>query len=365
MKVKLVTSEFKERLAQLAAVISKKSPSPVYEHIRMVSDGTSVWLSGVAIDASLTIKLVKATADAPVDVLLPFGRLVDVTNPHTVDELSITVTDGTSATLKGGKASAKLRCFPLESWPEIMERPETETATLSLGAVKRHVDNVSFAITKKESRFATSVSKIESTEKSLRFVATDGFCLAFSELPANAGVFDLIIPKTAMDYVCKLSGEQVKLLVAETGFYFETEHEVLTVQRTHGAFPNYSAVLPKSFVQTLTVDAAALLGALKRVKPLADPETPVITFTTVENATSLLLVAVSTESEGSDEVDVVAQGPGVEVSLNANILQPYLERTTGKLTINISDKRSAVDFYAFEGQYRALIMPANVAAAAK
>ena len=364
MKVKLVTAEFKERLSQLAAVISKKSPSPVYEHVRLVSDGVSVWLSGVAIDASLTIKLVKATVDAPVDVLLPFGRLVDVTNPHTVDELYIAVDkDGTSATLKGGKATAKLRCFPLESWPEIMERPETETATLSLGAVKRHVDNVSFAITKKESRFATSVSKIESTATSLRFVATDGFCLAFSELPANAGVFNLIIPKTAMDYVCKLSGEQVKLLVAETGFYFETENEVLTVQRTHGTFPNYNAVLPKSFVQTFTVDAATLLGALKRVKPLADPEIPVITFTTVENATSLLLVAVSAESEGSDEVDIVAQGPGVEVSLNANILQPYLERTTGKLTINISDKRSAVDFYAFEGQYRALIMPVNVAAA--
>src|ERR1700722_3082196 len=136
MKVKFNTEELKKVLGKLAAVVSKKAATPVFGYVRlfaMQSPGTlgyTVGITGVDIDATLTASFVKAEAEGPVDVLLPFTRLIEIIN-HTSAAETIIETDGeTKARLKSGKFTGEIKPRPLGEWPQALERPETSKATL-------------------------------------------------------------------------------------------------------------------------------------------------------------------------------------------------------------------------------------------
>lgn len=377
MKVKFSTSELKDRLSQISAVVAKKAPVPVYGFLRLVAarpDPTalfSVWLTGIDIDATLTVRLIKAEVDEEVDVLIPFAKLSELVSNHTVAELILDVPDETKAVLKGGRASAVLQTHPLTNWPTVMERPETAVATLNLGGFKKQIGDVGFCIPTADGKFTSAVALFESTDKTSKLVATDGFRMGLSELPGNAGTFKLIMPKTALEYISKLTGETVTLYESEAGFYAQTEMETLTASRSHGAFPNYNDVIPKTITTTITTDTPQLLQAVKRTRPLADAETPGVTFSVEKDGTAMLLVAGSQEAEqtfrstATDEVDATVTGQANLFSLDVAKLQPFLEKVTGKLVINILDAQHVVDFVALEGQYRFLQMPMRIVAAAK
>jgi DNA polymerase-3 subunit beta len=190
-------------------------------------------------------------------------------------------------------------------------------------------------------------------------------------MAANIGDFPLIIPMRGLELVEKLDGgDQLTILEGESGFQFETASEVLTVSRSHGTFPDYSRVLPTSHKTEIVIDKAALLAAIKRVKPLGNSEKPVIDFSVSENDKELLLGAssaadgtdgMSFENSASDAIEATVTGPAAQFALDASKLAPFVERAygskTGFITIRTRASNQAVDFYANGGLYRWLQMP--------
>lgn len=391
MKVKFSTEELKSRLGQLAAVVAKKAAQPVYGFVRVVTGEAQaletkrpVYITGLDIDASLTVRLVNAEADGDFDVLVPFGKLLEILSSVTVAECTIEAADETKATFKAGKYRAELRPHPLVNWPTIPERPDVSVATIGLAGFKDQLANVEFAVPASDGKHIVAVAKIESTVDApavgdkpavpgfLRAVATDGFRLAIASVVSSIGVFELIIPKPALELVKKLDGgEKLTILEAEAGFQFETDLETLTVSRSHGTFPQYERVFPATVNATITVDKSVLLAAIKRVTPLGDLEKPIISFKGAENGTAIELQTSSPDAGGegvfsnaaSDEVEAKIVGPAIEFALNAKYLAPFLEKAygskTGEITIRVKDGKSVVDFYANAGQYRFLQAPSN------
>lgn len=381
MKVKFQTEELKKRMSQLGAVVSKKATSPVYGFVRLFATQAqgegltptfSVGVMGVAIDSELTTYFTKAEADGPVDVLLPFAKLVEILSAVSATETTIEAADETKAVFKAGKYKAELKTYPLANWPATIERPEKSTATVDLPAFKNQIGAVEFAVPANDGKFVVSVAKVESDGFTVKLVATDGFRLAIAEEPKDAGTWSLTLPKPALDLIKKLEGgAQVTISEAEAGFFFDTDLESLTVSRSHGEFPNYAAILPKGHKTTVTFDKAVVAESIKRVKACADSEKPTIVFTVPENGTSLTLAAAYDESgtDGSvfrnnaeDEIEVKIEGPAQNIHLNGEYMLEFIDKATGAITAHFSSASSVADFTANEGKYRYLLMPVRSAA---
>ena len=369
MKVKFVTDELKKRLSQLGSVVAKKAAQPVYSFVRLYaleSEGKyTVGMQGVDIDATLAVQFTGAEADGAVDILLPYAKLVDILGGVSAKESTIEAADETKATFKSGKYRAELKAHPLENWPAPIERPESSVATVALPGFKAQIANVEFAVPPSDGKHVVAVVKVESTAEKLRLVATDGFRLAISDVPGNAGEFNLILPKPALELLKKLEGGQLTISEAEAGFYFDTELETLTVSRSYGEFPNYSVVIPKSSKTVITVEKGALAESVKRTKPLADPERPKIRFGVEENGASLVLEAIYDEAGtdggtfrnmASDDIDAKVTGPAVGFALDANLLQPFIDQATGPIEIRVNTAQGVIDFGAANGE-RPLQMP--------
>lgn len=369
MKVKFNTEELKKVLGKLAAVVSKKAATPVYGYVRLFATQAAgtVGITGVDIDATLTTSFTKAEAEGPVDVLLPFAKLSEIVGATTAADVTIETDGETKARIKDGKKfTGEMKPRPLGEWPQALERPEASKAILGLAGFKDQISKILFAVKDNDGKFTVTVAKIESDETQLRLVGTDGLGLALSASPANYGVWELVLPKNALELVAKLDGTQVTISEAEGGFYFDTEVETLTVSRSHGTFPDYKAIFPKSVSTKITVEKAALEEAINKMKPLAYSEKPVVVFNVVDGGKEIIMQAASLEtiSEGTafrqvadDTIDAVVEGPANDFSLNVKMLQPFIERATGPIVIQIINNSSIVDFHANGDNYRWLQMP--------
>lgn len=385
MKVKFNTEELQKVISQLAAVVSKKATSPVYEHVRLYATPSStagkfdIAMVGVDVDASLTRYFLKAETDGAVDVLLPYGKLQEiVSNISKAQVVTIELDDETKAVLRADKLRAVIRTMPVDQWPPVIDRPETVKATIGLPGFKEQIEAVAFAVPKEASKFVVTVVKIEATPEHLRLVATDGFRIAVATSKQNAGTFSLQVPKTALDNIKKLEGTKLSILETEAGFYFETTAEdgtyleVLTATRISGEFPPYERVLPKSHVSEIIIEKAAFQEALACIMPLADKDTPVIDFTATENGTTFVMAAKSSDVDQSNatagmfintadnEIDAKVSGPAVAFSLNGAYLREFIDRATGPLSIKVgTGTGTIVDFLANGDNYRYLQMQAT------
>lgn len=383
MIVKFKTEEFKKVLSQLGAVVSKKASVPVFGYVRLFTfqngDKLAVALVGVDVEASLTRTIVSAEPEGPTDVLIQFSKLVEIVANVETAECSLDIDGETKVKFIAGKFRAELKTHPLANWPGIMERPDRALATIALPAFKEQIGQVEFAVPASDGKHIVAVAKLESNGTALTLVGTDGFRLAIAATVQNAGEFSLTLPKPALDFIKKLEGgTQLTISEADAGFYFDTELETLTVASTHGQFPPYRTVIPPKFATQITVKKKAFLSALKRVKPLADPEKPVIVFSVAEGATVMGIWAAHVESGSDgvgfrnmaqDELDVVTVGPETEFTLDAALLQPFLESAYGSGDGDITIRRDLpnekkpnpiVDFNAGEN-YRFLQMPTQPA----
>lgn len=373
MKVKFNTEELKKYLGKVGAVVAKKATQPVFGYVRLFTAqaagtlGYSVGIMGVDIDASLTLYFTKAEVEGPLDVLLPFAKLVDIVSNITTPDITVETDGETKARVKDGrKFTGEMKPRPLSEWPQLLERPTESKATVGLAGLKDQISKIDFAVPANDGKFTVTVARVESTGDTFKLIATDGFGLALCTSPSNYGDWFLTLPKPALELVAKLEGTQLTIAEADGGFYFDTETETLTVSRSHGNFPEYAAILPPTFTTKITVEKDAFLTTVKRMKPLADAEKPVIIFTVTEGGKEVTMQAASLETitEGTafrqtaeDTVDAVVEGAAADFSLNVKTLLPFLERATGPIVIQATTNVGIVDFHANGDTYRWLQMP--------
>ena len=371
-KITFKVEELKKRLAQLGAVVSKKAATPVFGFIRLYAvpsgDGFAVGMTGADIDAKLNL-WTGGVADGPVDVLLPFSKVTDIVSNFEHAEVTITTTDSSKARITSGKFKAELQPYSIEKWADVgdLEQPETPVAELGLPGLKDQIAHVDYVVPAASGKFVVSVALLLSDGKRVQAIGTDGFALAISTVEQEKPAFRLMLPKTALDLISKLEGGTVlRIYEAEAGFVFATDTETLTVNRTNGEFPPYERIIPSTHTTQFVINAQAVIGSVRRTKPLADPEKPVLAFK-MESATELSVSAAHVEAgaEGSafrniasDEVDIKsADGPSIEFLLDAKYLLDFLEKVSGDVTVNVKSSGEIVDFQAGNGAHRYLIMP--------
>lgn len=377
MKVTFNKDELKNRLAQLGAVVSSKATSPVLSFVRLFANELSampptyqVGIVGADTFATLTVVLQKAVADGPVDILVPFHKLAElVNNANKVGEIIIEAKDQTKSVVTAGKAKGTLPSYPVTNWPDPLVRPDTATATIPLPAFKNSISTVEFAIPKEAGKHIAAVALIESTPTSFQLIGCDGEVLAISTFAQEAGsTFELLLPRPALELITKLSGPALSISHNDSGFYFDTEFESLTFARSHGAFPNYKGVLPKSVTGSFEVDSAELLEALNWCVVLADKEKPAVTFIAKGDALNLEGAHLEASSaEGATFRNVATNelaiapltGTPTDFSLNAKRTVQFLTKVTGKIQVAVVSANAVVDFQA--GSLRFLQMPTNPA----
>lgn len=387
MKVTFVLPELKQRLTLLSTV-AKKSQEALYRNIRVFTDENGIVnLQSIDIDTTMTLKLPAAKADGKVNLLLDytvFGQIVQAT-PDSSKTVEIESEDETDATLFTDELKAQLTTYPTEKFTElpivagIAEKPAFGGYVFGLPGLRDQIEAVEFAVPASEGRHVVASALLQSTGKELSLIGTTGIVLTMSTIPSALGEFSFTVPKSALEIIKKLEGgKDVTISETEGAFFFETETELVTYNKTHAEFPPYQAILPKPGDAATVItfkEKDQLIAKLNRIKPLCSSladEKSVPVNMSYDGKGAVAFLASKEEKSATigslfrdlacDDLAVEGTGPAILIRFDISMMLPFFERATFPISMYLKSNHNIADMHAASGTpekptYRHLLMP--------
>lgn len=275
IKIVILRSKLMEVVSSLQVAIPGDSVSlPILKNIYMkASDGKILF---VATNLEVVVNVVVAGKVLQEgDFTVPFGVFSNIVKNLSSERVTLerneaklmVVTDNYEAIVYGQES---------DDFPLISESPDVISIGSFQGNVLRDIiSNVFVATQFSDIRPEISGVHIYTRDDQVFFVATDSFRLAERALPLSSrrekDVSFTIPFKTVQDVVRVLpdSEEQVEVLLGEHQVVFKSEGQKLISRLIDGSFPDYKQIIPKDFVNEVTVNRMEFANAVKLVSSLS------------------------------------------------------------------------------------------------
>ena len=323
--------EFIKGLSLMQSVAGRKTTLPILSHILLEWEKDSLYLTGTDLETGIREELVskihqkgKASVSAK--------KLYEIVRELPEETIHIRKKDNQWITLQCGKSIFNLAGLDPEEFPSLPTYQEGNFSTVSTGLIREMIEKTVFAASNEESRYHLNgllfAQTKQAEEEVLRMVATDGHRLSLVDRQ-NKKIFGIdekgmILPKKGILEVKKIIGDRDGEV--DMGIYFNSTHgffklgKSLTVIRLiEGEFPEYEQVIPKGNDKKLVMAKERMVSSLKRVSTMANERMEGVKFSLKANSVEMS----STHQDFGDaqeEVEVVYEGPPLQVGFNARYL---------------------------------------------
>lgn len=351
-------------LAAVSRAASSRASLPIQACILLEAEGGQLRFTAFDGDVGL-----EATIPAEVKVAgrvaLPAKTLADVVarlGAHDVElEAGLAATE---ATLRSGRAKFTLRGMPAAEFPPI-PRPNFEEATkLDAKELAVGIRQAVFAAAKEDKAIISGL-RFELGEGKLTLAATDGYRLAMREAEVGGtGSVQTTIPRRAMEELGRQlgsvpEGQSVSMALAGSLAAFDLGDRFMSCRTLEGAYPPFRQILPPHFTVEATLDRAAWLGAVERVRILTSDRDANVVKLSFELGELVLSGGGQELGEASEAVACDLQGEAIALSVNANYLAEALKALEGEsVQVGMLDARKPVLLQPLgDARQRCVLMP--------
>ncbi len=382
-------------LALLQGVTERRNTVPILAHILVEAAGESVKFAATDLEVGIKTEL-KCRVKKKGALTVQARKFFEVVREAQADEVSLHSLDNDWIEVGCGRAKFKMlgldpRSFPampsqddkpapsfvegMAAQPQLGQstgsapaesRPVKGELSIDAGVLGALIDKTLFASSPDEARYNLSGVFVEASEPGVvRMVATDGHRLSMADRAVEGFTMEggAILPRKGLNELKKLleqPGESLVRLVLEGSVgWLKRGVTELSMRLVQGEFPDYRAVLPKSWQHEIALDRDVILSALKRVAIFSNER-----YRGIKLALSpgkLLLSSVSPElGEAEESLEVEFQGEELVAGFNANYLvQAISTMPAGEpAVIGLTDDASpAVLMTRGDTQYMCAVMP--------
>ncbi|HEV3379599.1 MAG TPA: DNA polymerase III subunit beta [Trebonia sp.] len=331
MKLQVERDPLADAVAWTARALPARPTAPVLAGMRLdAADELTLSTFDYEVSAQGSIAV---TADEAGTVLVPGRMLAEIVRSLPARPVDLS-TDGTRMTVKCGSATFTLTMLPAEEYPTLPAMPEV-TGTIGADTFAGAISQVAIAAGRDDTLPALTGIRVEINDDALTLIATDRYRLAIRELRWNPVVSGLntavLIPARVLgDTARSLTGGaevSVALATAEgnpgEGIIGFEGGEKGAIRRTttrllSGEYPRIQQLLPTEYSAVAELPAAPFAEAVKRVKLVAERNTPVrLTF----NSSEVLLEAGAGEdAQASEAIGASYDGDEMQIAFNPDYL---------------------------------------------
>lgn len=331
MKLQVEREPLAEAVAWTARALPARPTAPVLAGMRLdAADELTLSTFDYEVSAQGSIPV---TADEPGTVLVPGKMLAEIVRSLPAKPVDFT-TDGSRMTVKCGSATFTLTLLPAEEYPTLPAMPDA-TGTIGADTFASAIAQVAIAAGRDDTLPALTGIRVEINDDALTLIATDRYRLAIRELRwkpdvANLNTAVLIPARVLSDTARSLTGGaevSVALATAEgnpgEGIIGFEGGEKGALRRTttrllSGEYPRIQQLLPTEYSAVAELPAAPFAEAVKRVKLVAERNTPVrLTFNTTE---VLLEAGAGEDAQASEAIDASFDGDEMQIAFNPDYL---------------------------------------------
>lgn len=333
MRVSILQDQLAKGLSIVSRVVDPRSTLPVLGNVLLATEDARLKLAATNLELSI-VTYIGAKVDQSGTITLPAKTFQELVNNLSPERVDITVDDATqSADVRCGMTKSLIRGISGAEFPPI---PEVGTPDIVIqGKVLREmITQTVFAAAREDARpILTGIYTLLDGDV-MTMAAADGFRLAVRTTRINetfAKPRELVIPARTLAEVARvIVDEEKEVSISLPGerdlVMFFVENTVISSQLLQGKFPDFGAIIPKTYSTAMTVYTSDLLRACKRaeifardnnnsarilIKPPADA-----------NDVGEVMVIGRSNERGDNEgvVDASVEGEAVEVSFNIRYL---------------------------------------------
>ncbi len=314
MQITIPQPVLARELTLVAAVAARKTTIPILSSVKLEAADGELTITGTDLETGL-IATVDAGVQKPGSICLPAKRLLDFVTSLSGD-VTIMTDDKNYATVKAGKARARIPGESAESFPQLPTPPDP-IATIEARAFAAQVERVRFAISVEESRFALKGALVVFTGDALVMVATDGHRLAYATTEVKAVASRFILPLYSMPYLAKVLDAAGAAAVSQDDnhLFFVNDNHTAISRKLSGSFPDFERIMVTNYAANLTVDGAELKAAISSVRQFGEHRSAKDVSHTValKLTPTEILVSATQVDIGECENSAVCEYSGAEV----------------------------------------------------
>ena len=334
MMFKIKGGDFSRKLGMIQGVVEKRTTMPILSHILMRSTDKGLLLEATDLENTATV-FCDVQTEGEFKVAVPAGILSDLVREiREEEEISVTATNNNWIEVVTSSGSFKIAGLAADDFPKIPEVSSGDLFRVSSERFEEMISKTVFSVSEDEMRRSLSGVFFEKTgEQTLRLVATDGHRLSFvdQKIEGLNMLKDILVPKKAVMEIKRLLRLSKEVRIGSSGnfFVFELRDEnfVFISRVIDAEFPDYMQVVPASTKNTVRVDTASLLLALRRVSLFsADNVRGGGRFVEMAFAEGrLLLGAYLNTGEGKESIPIEYSGEEVRLGFNFTYFQDVLD----------------------------------------
>jgi len=337
MKLTVSQSQLAHGLGIVSRAVAPRSTLPVLSNILLATDEGRLRLSATNLELGITC-WIGAQIQEEGSITVPARMLSDLITTLPGEHVELTLTPrNNSLNVHCGTSNFELRGIDAQEFPPMPVPDLASGVELNVADFNEMIRQVSFAASTDEARPVLQGVMLSITGNEVTLAATDGFRISVRTASLANPIENpvkVIIPARSLSELARiaLDGEQSVTMVVPAGrgqVIFHLKDAELVSQLIEGNFPDYHAIIPRSFKTRTVLSTAEFLKACKQAEIIAREGNYVIRVKIQphENEPGAVEFSSVSEEMGSGEVvvDAAIEGAELLIAFNVRYLSEVLE----------------------------------------
>ncbi len=337
MKASVQQQHLAHGLAIVSKAVSPRSTLPVLANILIASDDGRLRLSATNLELGITCWIPATIEDAGA-ITVPARTFQDLVNTLSGERIELTLDPRTQTlNVRSGSSNTDIKGIDAQEFPPIPVPDLSEGVSLNVNDFKEMIQQVVFAASTDEARPVLQGVLLNIKEDQITMAATDGFRISVRKGLLSNPVrqeISVIIPARALTELARIAtdGEQLLTMNVPPGrgqVIFHVKDAELVSQLIDGNFPDYRAIIPRSYKTHTVLSTPAFLKACKQAEIIAREGNNVVRLNILPGSDTPGVVEVSAQSEetGASQIQVDAniEGNPLLIAFNVKFLREVLD----------------------------------------
>ncbi len=341
MRVSCLQENLARGLSIVGRAVSPRSTLPVLGNILVATDEGRLKLAATNLEIGINCWIGAKIEDEGA-ITVParlLGEFVSQLPSERIDmDLSVRTL---MLNLKCARYDTNIKGIDASEFPIIPTGSGDGAIRVEAGTLRKMINQVVFAAATDESRPTLTGVNARFMGSRLTLAATDGFRLAVRSTALAEPVrekMEIIIPGRALSELSRIigilpktEGEFVEITVAEARnqILFHLPDVDMVSQLIDANFPNYEAIIPKSYATRTVADTQAMLRALRVANLFARDSSNIVRFqiTPGRDGAPGTMTMTATSAESGDnlaDLDAIVEGPESEIAFNGKYMLEVL-----------------------------------------
>lgn len=310
---------------------------PITNNVLLATEQSRLKLAATNLEIAVSC-WIGANVEEEGAITIPARLLTDFVNSLPGERIDFALSPKTrTLELKCARFEARISGHDVDEFPPIPHIADGLMTKVEPELLATAIRQVVFAAATEESRPVLTGVHAEFEGEKLTLAAADGFRLAVHTLPLAQPVAArtaVIIPARSLGELNRLLGAQeeaveITINPQKSQVLFRLQDVEMVSQLIQGTFPNYSQLIPQSYVTKAVVDVSAFSRATKTAAIFARDGSGIVRLVITpgeELSPGRLTISARAEEVGDNvgEIDAIVEGEATKVAFNSKYLMDVL-----------------------------------------